>query len=98
MEQDQDNMRKLAKMVYDSLQGQMRPQCRIPWVENAMAEGHFCCRKYGEMLDAYWHLCERLGTDEDPDGEIMIDSLLMMQEELCLLMFEYGVKYAEMSR
>lgn len=43
------------------------------------------------MLDAYERLRERLGVgDEDADVEIMIDSLLSIQRELCLQMFDLG--------
>ena len=47
------------------------------------------------MLDAYGRLCHRLGEkEEDADAEIMIDSLLRIQKELCLRMFEYGTAFA----
>ena len=41
------------------------------------------------MLDAYARLRDRLGVvDEDSDVEIIIDSLLTIQRELCLKMFD----------
>ena len=98
MENKENSMREIAQAVYESLTGQLLPEYQLPWVEDAMAEGSICAGRYGKMLEAYWRLCGRLGTEEDPDGEIMIDSLLAMAEELCLKMFEYGVRYAEMSR
>ena len=42
-----------------------------------------------EMLDAYERLRDRLGVvDEDEDVEVVIDSLLDIQRQLCLKMFE----------
>ena len=44
--------------------------------------------RYEEMLDAYARLRERLGVeDEDEDVEIIINSLLAIQQKLCLEMF-----------
>lgn len=86
----------MAKKVYDSLWGSLKEEYRVPWVENAAETGSYCMNKYGEMLGAYWRLARRAnGTDEDGDGEIMINSLLDIQEYLCLKMFEYGVLYAK---
>lgn len=68
---------EIDEHVYDTLVGQLIPQCQLPWVKPIFVPGHKCYAAYSQMLDAYWHLCERLGQrDEDADGEIMINSLL----------------------
>ena len=54
-----------------------------------------CDRAYGEMLNASYRLWDRLGTREDSDTELMIDSMLTIQRQLCREMFLLGVKYAE---
>lgn len=76
----------IAELVYESLLGELVDP--IMYVPNAFAKGSFCERKYQEMLDAYERLRDRLGiVDEDADVEIIIDSLLAIQRELCLKMF-----------
>ena len=83
-------MSQLAQDVYDSLCGELLPEYRVPWVENAFREGGFCAEKYAEVYDARLRLGARLGTEEDADVEIIIDSLLAIQRHLCLAMFQYG--------
>jgi hypothetical protein len=49
------------------------------------------------MLAAYARLRLRLGAgDEDPDGEIMIDSLLKYSRHIALEMFRCGQQYQKM--
>ena len=84
----------MAKEVYDSLWGGVSEEYRIPCVEDATASGSHCMELYGQMLDAYDRLLLRLGrVDDDDDVEDIINSLLDLQEELCLKMFEYGRIY-----
>lgn len=86
-------MNHVAQAVYDTLQGDLWDP--VPGVEDAFADGEPCARWYQDMLDAYGRLCHRLGEkEEDADAEIMIDSLLRIQKELCLRMFEYGTAFA----
>ncbi len=76
-----------AEMVYESLIGELIEP--IEGIPNAFAPGSFCEKQYREMLDAYARICERLDVvDEDADVEIMIDSLLAIQRELCVKMFD----------
>lgn len=76
----------IAELVYESLIGELIVPIRD--VPNAFAPGSLCEGKYQEMLDAYARLRDRLGVeDEDEDIEIIIDSLLVIQRELCLKMF-----------
>lgn len=81
-----------AEEVYESLCGDLvEPVCGV---EDAFAEGSNCEQWYLDMLNAYERLRERLGAvNSDPDAEIMIDSLLCIQRELCLKMYEYGVRF-----
>ena len=86
-------MDSFAEAVYYSLQGELCDP--VSGVEDAFEEGKPCSQWYGDMLDAYERLCHRPGArEEDPDGEIMINSLLRIQRELCLKMFEYGKQFA----
>ena len=77
----------IAELVYESLIGELVDS--IDDVPNAFASGSFCEARYGEMLDAYERLRERLGVvDEVDEVETIIDSLLAIQWSLCLKMFE----------
>ena len=82
--------------VYDTLKGVLIPQARVDGVENAFEPGGECERAYGQMLEAYERLCQRLGVmDEDDDVEIIIRSLMKIEGVLCRKMFTYGWKFAE---
>ena len=79
----------IGELVYESLIGELIVPLRN--VPNAFEEGSVCERNYQEMLDAYARLRDRLGVvDEDADVEIIIDSLLAIQRELCLKIFNLG--------
>ena len=76
----------IAELIYESLIGELVEPIR--GVPNAFAQGSRCDDGYRQMLEAYERLRERLGvTDEDDDVEIIIDSLLAIQRELCLEMY-----------
>ena len=77
----------IAELVYESLIGELVVPLRN--VPNAFENGSACERYYQEMLHAYARLRDRLGVvDEDADVEIIIDSMLAIQRELCLKMFD----------
>ena len=65
-------------------------------IENVFAEGAAVDRLYGEMLDAYGRLSQRLhpGQDDDPDVEVFFFNTLDMCEEVGLKMYRYGRYYA----
>ena len=65
-------------------------------IENVFAEGAAVNRLYGEMLDAYGRLSQRLhpGQDDDPDVEVFFFNTLDMCEEVGLKMYRYGRYYA----
>ena len=86
-----DNTRDpFAYDVYESLCGVVGSEFRLPWVENAFRPGARCDRRYAEVYNAAERLNDRLGTQEDPDVETIINALLDIQQELCLAMFRYG--------
>ena len=77
----------ISELVYESLIGELVDP--IKDVPNAFEPGSYCETRYQQVLEAYERLRGRLGvTDEDPDIEIIIDSLLEIQRKLCLEMFE----------
>ena len=86
--------RQFAEWIFDSLMGSLTEDCRCKAAEDLFAAGKPCEVLYGQMLDAYWRLCERLGEAEDDDGEIIINALLDITRIVGLKMFEYGQKYS----
>lgn len=85
-----------VEWVYDTLQGDLVEKARLPGVENLFAEGGFCMTRYGQMLDAYQRLRERLEVeDEDLDVEEMIWAFMDIERTVSFKMFEYGRKLAD---
>ena len=85
-----------ARKVYNTLNGYYEPALRIPGVENAFGTGELCLELYGQALDAYLRICERLGVGEDDaDVEVIFNSFLEMSEILGLRMYHYGVIFGE---
>ena len=77
----------ISELVYESLIGELIDP--IKDVPNAFEPGSYCETRYRQVLEAYERLRGRLGvTDEDPDVEIIIDSLLEIQRKLCVEMFD----------
>lgn len=77
--------------LYYSLIGELIEP--IKGVPNAFADGEPCARLYLDVQEAYQRLRERLDVeDEDEDIETIIGSLLMIQQHLCMEMFEHGRK------
>jgi len=74
--------------IYETLLGERLDP--YPGVGNAFADGSRCAKLYEEVYHANLRLCDRLGVEEDADVEIIVDRLLEMNRELCLLMFRYG--------
>ncbi len=88
--------RNYVENIYYSLLGHMETGFEVPGVENEFAPGKPCLQRYGDMLDAYERLRNRLGVkEEDEDVEIIINALLDNQKELCLCMYHYGVKFGQ---
>ena len=77
----------ISELVYESLIGELVDP--IKDVPNAFEPGSYCETRYRQVLEAYERLRGRLGVaDEDPDVEIIIDSLLEIQRKLCMEMFD----------
>lgn len=80
--------------VYDTLRGFSIPQARVKGVENLFAPGEECEGLYGQMLDAYERLRNRLGVeDEDADVEVIISSLLRIEGIISRRMYHYGAQF-----
>ena len=84
---------KIANKVYDLLTGEEVPVAGLSVVKNMFADGRTCEELYTAVYEANLRLCGRLGVQEDPDVELIINSLLRISRLLGLKMFQYGVKY-----
>ncbi len=76
--------------IYASVMGNLVPGYECQKVENLFETGKPCANLYRDAIEAYWRLCERLGVDEDGDGEIIINSLLNITRRVAFQMFECG--------
>ena len=85
---------EMVERVYGSIIGMLIKELRLPWVENEFLPGKPYHQNYGDALDAYRRLCDRLGTGEDDDDvEIIFSAFLDNEKLLCLKMFRYGMEY-----
>ena len=82
----------LAEKVYESLCGLLKEEYRLKEVEDLFAAGSPCDRYYTAMAEACGRLNARLGVDEDPDVEQIIQAWMLMMETVGLRMYHYGVK------
>ena len=91
------NPGEIAEQVYDTIVGTLTPEYGLPWVEEIFVPGHPCYEEFCRMSEAYARLRGHLGViDEDPDAEIMIDSLLAHGKIIAMEMFRYGIKFERM--
>lgn len=86
----------IASFVYESLLGDLVPECALDWVEDIFVPGHPCFDSYSQMREAYLRACVRLGSrEEDPDLEIMVNAMLDHCRIVALEMFRYGRIYQQ---
>lgn len=67
------------------------------FVANEYEEGKFCEKAYEEVHNANRRICERLGTDEDKDVELIISNLIDIGKHLSMKMYDYGVFFSSPS-
>lgn len=95
----EDKMECIAQTVFDRLMDHFSDENILREVDPVFVPGHPCYEEYVRMWEAYGRICRRLGREEDPDCEIIIDALLRHGKLLALEMFRYGVIYgAEWNR
>ena len=88
---------KLVENVYEAVCGEYADEAdyviQNVRIQNEFEEGKTSCEAYKRVYDANRRLCERLGVDEDPDVEIIIDSMFEITRTVGEKMFEYGAVY-----
>ena len=83
------------KSVYATLYGVAPEGQAVEGVENVFESGKVCERWYCDMLSAYERLHQYLennGEDAD-DLEVILTTLSNIEKEMCMKMFEYGVRF-----
>lgn len=86
--------KEFYKEVHDSLLMGFFEEYRLSWVPDFTDPNCPYSKAYGEMLDASWRICERLGKDgEDEDVECMRNAYEKMQDLVAWQMFSCGVVY-----
>lgn len=81
-----------AEKIYLSMLGELVQP--LPGVPNAFAPGQLCSRLYTEIYKCKCRLLDRLGEDENPDLECIIDNFFEINRELCLRMYCLGAEHA----
>ena len=88
---------KLVENVYEAVLGAYADEAdyviQNVRIQNEFEEEKTCCEAYKRVYDANRSLCERLGVDEDPDVEMIIDSMFEITRTVGEKMFEYGALY-----
>ena len=80
---------KRVDLVYESMMGELSEPC--PEIPDEFASGAHACELYGEIMEASYRICEKIGVEEDPDVEVMINTFLEMNRDLCRRMYHYGI-------
>ena len=62
-------------------------------IQNEFEERKTCSEAYKRVYEANRRLCERLGVDEEPDVEMIIDGMLDITRIVAQRMFQYGAVY-----
>ena len=69
--------------IYYSLVGEMAEDSALPWVPNAFSPGSECEQAYTRLLAARDRVSGKLGVEDDPDLEQMLQEMLTIQRILC---------------
>mgnify|MGYP006071406939 FL=1 len=101
-EQDKLHIREnvQAMYIFELLMGWLDRSILTPEqddkIEYVFAKGAAGSRLYGEMMESYSRLSERLhpGKEDDADVEVFFNCALDMCEEVGLKMYRYGRYYA----
>ncbi len=85
-------------LVYESMLGLLEPEYRLPWAADIFQPGLPCHEEYSRMMLAHQRLCEKMQVQDDPDLEIIVQSLLKYAEILSLEMFKAGITYQKIQQ
>ena len=90
---------KLVENVYEAVCGEYADEAdyviQNVRIENEFEEGKTCSEAYKQVYAANRRLCERLGVDEDPDVESIINYMFDITRTVAEKMFAYGAALGE---
>ena len=82
------------EMIYDILNGYYESDDTIVYegmdAENEFQEGRECAVLYEKVYQARLRLSQKLGRDEDPDVEAVVNGMNDIGRILAYRMYEYG--------
>ncbi|SHK54432.1 hypothetical protein [Hespellia stercorisuis] len=92
------NSDEFKQYLYDAITGNLAQTEKVASaqevIKNEFASGALCNRLYQEVYQSNQNLCERLGTDEDKDVELIISNLFQIAEHLSKRMYDYGAAFS----
>lgn len=89
---------KQKELIYDLMDGVFDltrfspPESKM--VANEFEEGLPCAEAYKEVYASNRRICRRLGVDEDPDVENIINQMREICRIMAMKMFDYGEYFA----
>lgn len=88
---------KLVENVYEAVLGAYADEAdyviQNVQIKNEFVEGQPSSEAYKRVYEANRRLCERLGVDEDPDVEMIIDGMFEITRIVGEKMFQYGAAF-----
>ena len=85
---------KLVENVYEAVLGVYADEgdyvIQNVRIQNEFEEGRPCREAYKRVYESNRRLCERLGVDEDPDVESIINYMFDITRTVAEKMFAYG--------
>ena len=90
---------ELVENVYEAVCGEYADEAdyviQNVRIENEFEEGKPCSEAYKRVYESNRRLCERLGVDEDPDVESIINYMFDITRTVAEKMFAYGAALGE---
>ena len=90
---------KLVENVYEAVCGEYADEAdyviQNVRIQNEFEEGKPCSEAYKRVYESNRRLCERLGVDEDPDVESIINYMFDITRTVAEKMFAYGAALGE---
>ena len=90
---------KLVENVYEAVLGVYADEgdyvIQNVRIQNEFEEGKPCREAYKRVYESNRRLCERLGVDEDPDVESIINYMFDITRTVAEKMFAYGAALGE---
>lgn len=91
---------RVKETIYDIMNGSFDledvPVPEFAFVDDEFAAGKPCAELYKQIYHANLRLCKRLGVQEDPDVETIINCSMEITKICSMKMFDYGARIQSM--